>query len=220
MPSLAESNILDVIKAPKTYFVNSQIKPPPIAIWCRVSTRQQERNGNLAAQEVGMLEWAERKKFYVTGVFSDVRNGRYLEGSDSWDKAVCFARENRYPLLAWSLDRFIRVEGYSGYESDALYGKREIQLLQALEVVLMTRLHPDTPMSVVRSEMTRNGQRSKERKGGRPPTQGKRWKLTDADKRKIVRLRKQHLSHGQIAEAMERPRSTVSEFLRRRKLAD
>ena len=206
----------DVIGSPYTYLKKDLNVQPPIVLWCRVSAREQNRRGNLKQQVKEMNAWAQRKGFAVVSVLSEVRDGRDLNAGTEWDVAVADAIDARCPIVARSIDRFLRPQDFhTKHNPDAAYGQLDVAQLANGGPTLMTRIDPRYDWKMVRSIVTKLGQRAKGKFGGRPRATRSHQHLDNCTRQLIVRLRRSGRSYGAIAKIIRRPRSTVQSVCNR-----
>lgn len=139
-----------------------------VILICRVSTCQQDRNGNLLDQRVNLQRIAEQAGATVVDVLAVAASGF---NPDWLFPATVQAMRTGAILLAESTDRFIRnSEFHSAKRPNLQATERELRHLEILTegVPLMTVLDPDSTPATVRSFQRKRGQSAKNSRGGRP----------------------------------------------------
>ncbi len=189
----------------------------PIVLYCRVSTDDQQKHGNLRDEEVEAIQQLSMLRyelginlFVLSGVeTSNVRGERPL-----LVEAIALAKSRGAILVAPSRDRFIRWGHFTRGVPDELEPPTIVEylLLQDLAgtVPLATILPPDAPEA--RSTQIKRGHKAKGRKGGRgkkamsspEPPEGKReWKKRREARIEFARQeRDAGLSYQQITDEL------------------
>lgn len=155
-----------------------------VVLYCRESTPDQERNGNLDDQMDDAIDRLRKIGFRMgrnLWVFDGVESSRIQDDRLLLERALAYARERDATLVATSRDRFIRCSSFGRgkpkeVEPPTIAEYTDLKDL-AGDVPLATICHPDDPAA--RSDQIRRGQRAKGRKGGRPRKNEKRRRLED-----------------------------------------
>jgi Resolvase, N terminal domain len=178
------------------------IKPGPVVLVVRVSSRSQKDNQNLDNQESRGKAILERLGFTVVKVFRETVPGwKKMFKKDVLQrsvlrKAFLLARKLGCPVVAESADRFRRrwVRDWKDRRKQLPLRVRDVERLmqEADGVCLVTLVHPDEPHGTVRSHQTKRGQSEKNRKGGRQTdkTPKKRYRKMNFSKARWMRLLK------------------------------
>lgn len=188
-----------------------------VILFCRVSGREQNRNGNLADQINENRR--ELEKLGVTVI------ERYKEIESGWDNdhwmdrgalaaAAAHAKRLGVVLVAESLSRFIRsVDYHPSKNSHAVPTRAEFEkLLRITEgVTLATIAHPDTPPTAERGVQSKRGMIQKNRMGGRPRKRTRTIRPLETIQQ-AMELRAAGWSLGEIAKALKVPRPTVQSW--------
>ncbi len=142
----------------------------PAVLYCRVSGRTQDKKNNLAEQVRYERQQLDDIGVSVIEVFREVSSG-WKDDRPQLKAAAEHALQNNTVLVARSLCRIIRSTDYRDDRNpDALPSVGEYEELVRITggVTLATRIHPETNWKDVKSEESKQGQRQKNRKGGRP----------------------------------------------------
>ena len=145
-----------------------------VVLFCRVSEHPQQYHGNLADQEVNLIERADHFGVRIIDVVRCVGSGT----DPCWlVVAAEKARQCNAKLFAESTDRLVRHPAYhSKTNPNAQAREPDLQDLQlwTAGVTLVSDVHPDASPHDVRSYQRKRGQRLKGNRGGRP--QKRPWK--------------------------------------------
>lgn len=188
-----------------------------VVLFCRVSTRDQNKTGNLRDQELSLRRAAKRLGLVVVDSYHEVTSGWIVDlpfGRTGLTWAAEAAKENDAIVLAESTDRFLRNRKFNSKKCpDLLPTKADFEELRRLtwSVTLATLLDPDTHPREVRAYETRRGQKAKGKKGGRPknnPPGYKKRRRASLFPR-VVTMHERGASLGEIASAVGVPRSTI-----------
>jgi hypothetical protein len=171
-----------------------------VVICCRVSTRQQDRRGNLADQETNLRRIVSELGAIVLHVVKHVGSGT----EPVWlIPAARLAKAAGAVLLAESTSRFIRHPGYhSSNWPTARARNYDLEDLQSWTdgVQLITVLPPDATSSDETAFQSKRGQELKENAGGRPrKTQPRGKERRAAYVPLAVEMRKAEMTYRQIA---------------------
>lgn len=177
----------------------------------RVSTRKQKPE--LPVYRRAIRKWCRRHGVTIARIFKHVGQGSQL----SWLKEpIRLARDHRYTLLAWSIDRAIRP-------TEDPYMKPKPEDIERLTkklkgVTLATIIPPDLSAKKVNARRTRLFQKVRNKHGGkhRPPS-ARRQDYRDLAKA----LHRQGESYAQIARIVDEPnRQTIKNWCLNRYLED
>ncbi|QDT18325.1 recombinase family protein [Gimesia chilikensis] len=189
-----------------------------VVLYCRVSTRQQNHNGNLDAQEQYLRNQMGKRDAKVVHVVRYVGSG--FEPL-RLPLAVRFAKQHGAKIVALSTDRFIRHESFKSTGSKkarklrvntrGLEDLREI----AKGVELVTLLDPNASLEDCIKLQSEIGQQAKFNKGGRPlkrkPGYKKQRRLKFLEK--VIQLQEQGKSIRDIEKELKIPSSTVHSWV-------
>jgi hypothetical protein len=182
-----------------------------VVLCCRVSRCLQKRRGNVADQEANLRNVAARYGANVVGVVQHVGSG--VDACWLARAVALAAAHGGAKLLAETTPRFVRPPQYDRDCQDAQAREMDLMFLRYCTEgnTLVSDLHPDAMPAAVRAYERRRGQHAKGNRGGRP----KRLKRRRAELRpRALEMRRQGLSLGQIAAALEVPRATVQRWVR------
>ncbi len=194
------------------YIKQANIKPgDKVVLVCRVSQREQKQRKNLEDQEANLRAEVAALDGIVVGV-----THIQVSGFDPFwiSRAVTIAQQHGAKLLAESTDRFVRHPAFNSSKNNSR-NARESDLRELVAcaegVPLVTLLHPDATPQEVRSYQRKRGQRIKQAKGGRPERpKNRKVRLIGT----ATQMREDGASWGEIALALEVPRSTVARWCR------
>lgn len=195
-----------------------------LVLYCRVSRCWQKKKGNLREQKKYLKKWIsyyEKKygvKIIVVAIFVEVASG-WSNDRKQLVMAAKKAKSHRAILLAESTCRFIRSRNYHPFlNSDILPTISEYEsLVKATKgVKLATIMPPNTPWKKVKAYHTKRGQRSKNRRGGRPVIKNSGYKKQCRldNLKPVLRLHSKSLSLGNISKKTGIPKSTVADWIR------
>lgn len=192
---------------------------PKMRVLIKARKSGRERGNNLCEQVANLRDVVEGVGAIVVGVLAYTGSG-----FDSWTgaTAVRAKRLGADVILAETTDRFVRNRSYHSKKRPMLQAtERELAQLarDADGVPLMAHLHPDATPGEVRSYHTKRGQRYKGRKGGRPAAERpgyKKQRFNQCEER-AFELYQFHYSLDSIAERLGVSRSTVWDWIQRRK---
>jgi len=185
-----------------------------VVLYCRVSGRCQNRKGTLKRQERKARQVLKRYGIVVVACYGEVESGWRRDDRPRLMAAIARARELGVPLVAESVDRFIRSEHFNDETNQgALPTDLDFEDLVRLAngVTLLTLLHPDADPEAVHWYQQNRGQEGTGNKGGRPRKKQPGYKKQRRLKL-LPRVREMRLagaSLGQIAKQTTLPRSTV-----------
>lgn len=142
-----------------------------VVIYCRVSSLEQYRSGNLDDQLSNVRRTLERLGVTVVGVFREIATSYELEHPSDRPAlvaAVECAKQHGAIVVAESTSRYLRSAAFDKFHQDALPTVVHFERLKRLTnaAALATLVHPDAEDE--RSYQTKRGQTEKGRKGGRP----------------------------------------------------
>jgi DNA invertase Pin-like site-specific DNA recombinase len=180
---------------------------------CRVSTPEQDANGNLDEQMMTAWRQLRAAGHRHIAVYDGVETSRVHGNRIIFERAIDDARQHGAILVAASRDRFIRAASFgrgqkAKCEPPSDHEYRELVRL-ADGVPLATIIHPDDPG--VRAEQIKRGQRAKGRRGGRPPKKPpgyKRQRRIELRPR-AIELRRQGWALRRIGAALNVNESTL-----------
>lgn len=188
-----------------------QVEPiPPVVLYCRTSSYEQKKKGNLNDQVREALEELRELGIEPVTVIAGVESSKIEEKTKDgntvevdrqllWE-AVEAARECGGLVVATSRDRLLRSKYFDGRNSTEAPRNREYLffLHSAGGVQFATLCRPDER---ARSRQVRRGQGSKGNRGGRPAK--RLWKNRRLSRIELARkLRADGLSFRQIAKAL------------------
>lgn len=195
-----------------------------VLLWCRVSSREQDRTGNLRGQEHALQTAMLSAGARTVGVLPWTGSGQspYARMSE----AARMARKlGATKIVAVSTDRFIRHPDFKAtgteYERDARASSDQLEelVLWANGIELVTLIHPDAPLSECMAAHKRHGQKAKGNRGGRPRKRGP-YQPSHRDRcfagcSKVFWLRGCGYSLREIGTLLGRPHSTIQGWERK-----
>jgi hypothetical protein len=193
------------------------IKPGDfVVLWCRVSHRSQARNRNLTNQEVYLRKRMAKLRAIIVDVVRHVGpgwSGFHLK------KAVGLAKEHNAKLVTVCTSRFVRHLDWHSQNAPHLQPTvDDIKSLKAWTkgVTIATVLHPNASQSKERSVLTRIGQMTKGKYGGRErkTRPGDKKRRRDEKLSTVLEHHKQGCSSRDIARKVGLPKSTVNDWVR------
>lgn len=196
-----------------------------IVLYCRVSRCWQKKNGNLNDQEkylrrkIRKYEKKYKVKIDIVAVFNEVASGG--KNDRKWLIAAAdTAKKLGVVLLAESTCRFIRNKDYhSSLNPDILPTIDEYEALVSATkgVTLATIMHPNATWKKVKAYHTKRGQRSKNKRGGRPKVNksGYKKKRRLEELPIVLRLRKKGVSWGKIFALTKIPKTTSADWVKK-----
>jgi len=167
----------------------------------RVSSRKQERSGQLDDQEANLRqEMADRNIKVSFWVDFDVLSGWDLESAD-YRRTIARAKKYDLVIVAESTDRFLRHRDYHSNRM-SLPTVEQFERLKELTggVTLATVLPPDATRAQVEAYQKKRGQRAKGNKGGCPivPPEGYKKKRRVELKPLVLELHRKGYTLEQI----------------------
>ncbi len=142
-----------------------------VVLYCRVSSPEQERDGNLSDQEDEAIQQLRtmgiRRGHGLVGVVSGVESSRIQDSRPLLERAIAEARKRGAILVTMHRDRLLRSRHFDGTnETEAPTIADYVQLRRmAGDVSLASIRDPDQP---ARSDQVKRGQQAKGNRGGRP----------------------------------------------------
>lgn len=157
-------------------------------------------------------------RFRIVKIVNEVGNARsdFLEERGKLIKTIKFAKANDCVIIAPSVDRFVRPDMFSRSEQFVPLlirdGKRFETMLDGVTVI--TAIPPGTDKRVARGILTKWGQRSKGKKGGRPKATMSLKERREKFRPLARKIRRRGVSYNNICVALAWrggyiPRSTV-----------
>ncbi len=182
----------------------ARIGRPPVVLYCRVSTRDQDQKGNLDDQMKDALQEL-RAMGYRLGhdlfVFDGVESSRIQDDRLMLERAIEEARGRGAILVAVHRDRLLRnrfVDATWRHELPVVGEYMQLRNL-AHDVPLATIQHPDDPAA--RSDQIKRGQAAKGNRGGRPHK--RKWKERRMARIELAKeMRAAGHSYQQIADCL------------------
>jgi DNA invertase Pin-like site-specific DNA recombinase len=202
------------VRALRTPAINSThfsvadgLKPQPVGLYVRASSRGQRRN--LKLQTAELREAAKERGFHVVSVIEVIESG-YGRGRVGLAEAVDQTKKaGATVLLAWAVNRFWRPLDYKRGDKDSQLTEFDIRELkfETDGLTLATVIHPDTPEREILRLATLRGQRGTGHHGGRP------IKAKEQRREELVQKARRLHANGipilQISRKLKRARSTV-----------
>ncbi len=190
-----------------------------VVLYCRVSTRQQNHNGNLDTQEQYLRNQIDKRDAKVVHVVRYVGSG--FEPL-RLPLAVRFAKQHSAKIVALSTDRFIRHESFKSTGTKKARtlrvntGGLEILREIAKGVELVTLLDPNATLPECAGLQKKIGQQMKNSKGGRPNKRKPGYKKERRQKNLpiVFQLRTEGLKIRDIARKLIIHESTIRHWLR------
>jgi DNA invertase Pin-like site-specific DNA recombinase len=206
-------------------YINSidDLKPSPVVLYLRVSSRSQKQN--LPHQIARLRAEVEKRGCWVVDVFREIVPGwedMYGEkwGRQAFERAIQRAKELNAVVVAESVSRFRRSFDPTWRKGDQQpplsVAEIEALMAEAEGVRLATLVPPDSPLEEVRSYETKRGQGGKNRRGGRP---AKVNEVSKKAKRHLLKpkakaLHSEGYSYRWIGIKLGAPWSTVRDWIK------
>jgi len=145
-----------------------------VILHLRVSSSDQNRNGNLRDTELELRRVMRGRGIKVVGIIREVVSGYVLGESDQrWKlvRAGKLAKRAGAAIVSYCTDRFVRNEYFDTKRNNQAWPTiAEFKELKRLtgDVTLATVIDPDATLNEVRGTRSKLGQQAKGRNGGRP----------------------------------------------------
>lgn len=205
------------------YFAHFEtLNATDVVLYCRVSSCRQHQNSNLANQETSLNRELKRLGVTVHATYGCIESG--WDNDDWMDRATLAyaaaeAEKLGAVLVFESISRAIRSIWYHpSRDKHAQPTKAEYEKFLRITkgAKLATIAHPDITPEAERGLQSRRGMTEKNKKGGRPRKQKRTRTLYPQEtKNRAIELRQAGASHGEIANALNAPRSTVQSWVKR-----